>query len=212
MSKKKTPPEKKHAEYEKDHYTFAWHSARSLRKTWKKKKNRGNRVVRRKSKNLLHEVEDLNLNELGSIEESFSAELFRKGLSREKLRKTGVVNLREKIRVKRDRQENRGETQREREQRLKAIYTEGIVALERNPDSAVARKLMDELRSGDGHLLQFLRDHPDWGVRLQTKIDQLRKQQQLADYKVQLKEEQKWKWRSHALRLQKSVSKRSVPD
>jgi hypothetical protein len=205
MSKKKTPPEKKQAQYEKDHYTFAWHSPRGFRNTWKKKKNYRNRVVRRKAKNLLHGVEGLSLNELGPTEESFTSELFRKGLSKKKVRKTGVVNLRAKIQAKRDRRENRGETRRERKERFGAIYAEGITALERNPSSSAARKLMDGLRFGDGRLWDFLRDHPDWRVRLRTKIDQLQKQQQLLDNQARLKLEQKRKWRSPALRLPKSV-------
>jgi hypothetical protein len=115
MSKKKTPPEKKEAAYEKDHYTLAWYSPRGFRKTWKKKKNHRNRVVRRKSKNLLHEAEGLSLNELGPVEESLTAELFRKGLTKKKVRKTGVVNLREKIRKKRyERKENGEKTVRRR--------------------------------------------------------------------------------------------------
>ncbi len=131
MSKKKTPPEKKQAEYGKGHYTFAWHSPRGFRKTWKKKKNYRNRVVRRKSKNLLHEMEGLSLNELGPVEESFTVELFLKGLSKKKVRKTGVVNLREKIQVKKQRRESREERRRERKERFAAMYTEGIAALRR---------------------------------------------------------------------------------
>jgi hypothetical protein len=205
MSKKKTPHEKKQAEYEKDHYTFAWHSPRGFRKTWKKKKNYGNRVVRRKSKNLLHNVEGLSLNELGPVEESFTAELFRKGLSRKKVRETGVVNLRQKIQVKKERRESREETRRGRKEKFAALCTQGIAALERNPDSATARKILDGLRFGDGHLWEFLRDHPDWRMRLRTKIEQLQKQQQLAENTARLKQEQKWKWRSPALRLPKPV-------
>lgn len=205
MSKKKTPPEKKQAEYEKDHYTFAWHSPRGFRKTWKKKKNYRNRVVRRKSKNLLHEVEGLSMKELGPVEESFTAELFRKGLSKKKVRKTGVVNLRKKIQLKKDRRENRVETRRERKERLAAIYAEGIVALERSPESAAARKLLDGLRFGDASLWRFLRDNPEWQARLQTRIGQLQKQQQLVENKARLKQEQKWKWKSPALRLPKPV-------
>ncbi len=147
MSKKKTPPEKKQAEYENDHYTFAWHSPRGFRKTWKK--NYGNRVVRRKSKNLLHEVEGLSLNELGPIEESFTAELFRKGMSRKKVRKTGVVNLREKIQVKKEQREGREERRGKRKEILTAMYTEDIAALERNPSSANAQRILEGLRSGD---------------------------------------------------------------
>jgi len=205
MSKKKTPPEKKQAEYEKDHYTFAWHSPRGFRKTWKKKKNYGNRVVRRKSKNLLHEVEGLSLNELGPIEESFTAELFRKGLSRKKVRKTGVVNLRKKIQAKREQREGREERRSKRKEIFTAMYTEGIAALERNPGSANAQRILEGLRSGDYSLWEFLRNNPDWRMRLRTKIEQLQKQQLLAENKARLKQEQKWKWRSPALRLPKSV-------
>jgi hypothetical protein len=61
---KKTPKEKKDAAYEKDHYTFAWNSPHGFQKSWKKKKNRVNRVVRRKSKALLHSIEGLSHTEL----------------------------------------------------------------------------------------------------------------------------------------------------
>src|SRR6516164_7479046 len=103
MSKKKTPQEKKEAVYEKDHYTFPWASPHGFRKTWKKKKNHVNRVVRRKSKNLLHAVEKSSYEHSSPEEESLTAELFRKGLSRKKLRKVGVVTLREKVEQKKDR-------------------------------------------------------------------------------------------------------------
>jgi hypothetical protein len=95
MSKKKTPKEKKDAAYEKDHYTFAWNSPHGFRKSWKKKKNRVNRVVRRKSKALLHSIEELSYTE----QESFTEQLFRK-VSKKKLRKMGVVSLREKVEQK----------------------------------------------------------------------------------------------------------------
>jgi hypothetical protein len=100
MSKKKTPKEKKDAAYEKDHYTFAWNSPHGFQKSWKKKKNRVNRVVRRKSKVLLHSIEGLSYTELSPEQESFTDQLFRKGLSKKKLRKIGVVSLREKVEQK----------------------------------------------------------------------------------------------------------------
>jgi hypothetical protein len=106
LSKKKTPQEKKQAAYEKDHYAFAWSSPHGFRKTWKKKKNQINRVIRRKSKSLLHPVGNSTHDHLAPEKESLTAELFRKGLSRKKLRKTGVVNLREKIENKRERRES----------------------------------------------------------------------------------------------------------
>ena len=100
MSKKKTPQEKKDAAYEKDHYTFAWNSPHGFPKSWKKKKNRVNRVVRRKSKALLHSIEGLSYTELSPEQESLTDQFFRKGLSKKKLRKIGVVSLREKVEQK----------------------------------------------------------------------------------------------------------------
>ena len=70
-----------------------------------KKKNYRNRVVRRTSKNLLHEVAGHNLHELGPTEESFTSELFRKGLSKKTVRKIGIVYLREKIPTKKKNEE-----------------------------------------------------------------------------------------------------------
>jgi hypothetical protein len=201
----KTPPEKKQAEYERDHYAFAWHSPHGFRKTWKKKKNYRNRVVRRKSKNLLHEAEGRSLRELGPNEESFTSERFRKGLSKKTVHKSGIVNLREKIQTKKERSENRGETRKAFKERLAVIYAEGIVALERHPDSTEARKLMDGLRFGDCSLRDFLSDHPDWRVRLRARINRLHKQQKQMDEKARLKQEQKRKWRSPTLRLPRPV-------
>jgi hypothetical protein len=196
MSKKKTPPEKKQAEYEKNHYTFAWFSPRGFRKTWKKKKNYRNRVVRRKSNDLLHQVKFHKLDELGPAAESLTSELFRKGLSDKRVRKIGTVNLRDKIEKKKARRENREETSRERKRRLATIYAERIAALERNPDSAEARKLLAGLRQGDGRLWVFLQDNPDWNLRLRARIDELQKEEQLAAEKARLKHEQKRKWRT----------------
>jgi hypothetical protein len=204
VAKKKTPPEKKQAEYEHDHFNAVWYSPHGFRKTWKKKKNYRNRVVRRKAKDLLHVVEGHSLRELGPDEESLTAELFRKGLSKKKVRKLGVVNLREKIQNKKERRQGR-ETDRERKERLAVIYAEGIVALERDPASQEARNLMNDL--GNMRLWVFLRDHPDWKVRLQTRIDQLSKQEQRVLEKAKLKAAQKWKWRSPTLRLPKTPLK-----
>jgi hypothetical protein len=165
-----------------------------------KKKNYRNRVVRRKSKNPLHEVEGHSLHELGPTEESFTSELFRKGLSKKTVRKIGIVYLREKIQTKKERRENRGETRREQKQRLALIYVERIVALERDSDSIEAKKIIDALRFGDGRLWEFLSDYPDWRVRLKSRIAQLQKEQQRINDKAKLEQEEKWKWRSPALR------------
>jgi hypothetical protein len=126
-----------------------------------KKKNYRNRVVRRKSKNLLHEVEDHSLHELGPTESITPRSFSGIGLSKKTVRKIGIVYLREKIPTKKERRENRGETRREQKQRLALICVERIVALERDSDSIEAKKIIDPLRFGDGRLWEFLSDYPD---------------------------------------------------
>jgi len=203
MSKKKTPQEKKEVAYEKDHYAFPWVSPQGFRKTWKKKKNYRNRVVRRQAKNILHAVQGQSLEEFGPQEE-LTSELFRKGLDRKRLYKDGVVNLREKVAAKKEGREGRRET-RERKERRAAEYVAGIVAFERDPSSAEAQTLVRNINMGLANLWDFLRDHPDWKMRLQAKIDHLQKQKKLAEEKARLKLEQKRKWRSPTLRFPRSV-------
>ena len=110
--------------------------------------------------------------------------------------------------MKKEHREGRAEALRQRKQRVAAqyaVYAAGIVALERDPDSKEAQTLLRNINMGLGSLWDFLRDHPDWSMRLRAKIDQLKKQQQLEEEKARLKQEQKRKWRSPTLRLPKSV-------
>ncbi len=212
MSKKKNPPEKKQLEYEKDHYTLPRFSARGFRKTWKKKKNYRNRVVRRKSKHLLSEVADFSLSELTQAEDSFTSELLRKGLTKKKVYKTGVVNLREKIRRKKERREGAHGARLAHERRLFAHYRDGIIAFESDPLSKAAQMLRLSLRSGDSNLRTFLESNPEWKSRLRTKLIKLEKQQRLDVDRARLKSEQSWKWKSPALRRPKAIHDESVPD
>jgi hypothetical protein len=70
-----------------------------------KKKNYRNRVVRRKSKNLLHEVEGHSLHELGPTESITPRSFFGIGLKKKTVRKIGIVYLREKIPTKKKNEE-----------------------------------------------------------------------------------------------------------
>lgn len=206
MSKKKTPQEKKEAAYEKNHYAFAWVSPQGFRKTWKKKKNYRNRVVRRKAKNLLHTVQCHSLGEFGPDEESLTSELFRKGLSQKKLYKDGVVSLREKVEAKKERREGNRLTRGEHKERLAVEYAASVVAFERNPHSVEAQKLVRNLNTGLASLWDFLREHPDWKMRLRAKIDALTRQEQLLREKAKLKQQQKRKWRSPTLSLPRNAT------
>lgn len=167
MSKKKIPQEKKHAAYEKDHYTFAWNSPHGFRKTWKKKKRNVNRVVRRKSKTLLHSVEGRGLDDLTPEQESFTDQLFRKGLSKKKLFKTGVVSLKQKVEQKiGDRKRHHGFNVRG-----KALQREGF--------RRFCTNLLDAKKYSEEKLIQlnrlfhfpdfqeFLQGEPQWMPRLQ---------------------------------------------
>jgi hypothetical protein len=185
VSKKKTPQEKKEAAYEKDHYAFPWKSPHGFRKTWKKKKSHVNRVVRRKSRNLLHQVEKRSCEKLGPEEESLTAELFRKGLSRKKLRKIGVVSLQEKI----DRKREYRESSFDIKARSHARRTDGF--------RRFVNRLLDDKEYSDHNLLHlsrlanfshfqnFLDEEPSWIPRLEQWIQSARKRTAWRQSKVQ---------------------------
>lgn len=170
MSKKKTPQEKKEAAYEKDHYTFAWRSPHGFKKSWKKKKNRVNRVVRRKSKALLHSIDGLGYNELSPEQESFTERLFRKGLSKRKLRKTGVVSLREKVEQKiTDRRDHSGFNVRNKAREIEGFrrYCSNLVQ-EKNYSE---KNLLQLSRlAGFPDFQEFLQSEPHWVPRLEQWI------------------------------------------
>lgn len=194
MSKIKSPPEKKLAAYERDHFTFAWYSPHVFRKTWKKKKSRINRVVRRKSKDLLHVAEGRSLNQMGPQEERLSSELFRLGLTKKKLRKDGVVSLQDKVRIKNEIRQRRGKQRRELRQQMLAIFKEGIRDLERGEDTRAAQLLLLGLNSGSLMLRTFFDEHPAWRQRLRMKLEETQKQQKVLAERARLKAEQKRKW------------------
>jgi hypothetical protein len=170
MSKKKTPTEKKDAAYEKGHYTFARNSAHGFQKSWKKKKNRVNRVVRRKSKALLHGIEGLSHTELSPEQESFTDQLFRKGLSKKKLRKIGVVKLREKVEQKiADRQNHAGFNVRSKARQIEGFrrFCSNLVQ-EKSYSQEKLLHLSRLARFSD--FQEFLQSEPRWLPRLEQWI------------------------------------------
>lgn len=101
---RKPPPEKKALEYQKDHFTFGWHSSRFFPKTWRRKKKIANRQYRRKSEAILAQSKvgdaaaDVEL-----LADDLTATRFQKSVSRKRLYKTGTVTLDEKIKLKLER-------------------------------------------------------------------------------------------------------------
>jgi len=97
----KSPQEKKKLEYERDHFTFGWHSSRMFPKTWKRKKTYANREYRRKSAEVLTPAKPgMTSDEMELIIDDLTAGRFQKSVSRKRLHKTGTVALGEKIRRK----------------------------------------------------------------------------------------------------------------
>jgi hypothetical protein len=93
---RKSPQEKKSLEYTRDSFTFAQHS--SFPKTWKRKKTRANRELRRKSDELLsHAKPGMEAEEMALVAEDMTAALFQKSVVRKALRKTGTVTVGEKV-------------------------------------------------------------------------------------------------------------------
>ena len=96
----KSPQEKKHLEYTKDHFTFGRQSSRSFPKTWKRKKVHANREYRRKSEELLAQTKPgSGLDSLPSNAEDLTAARFMKSVVRKPLHKAGTVTLGEKVRL-----------------------------------------------------------------------------------------------------------------
>lgn len=166
----KTPQEKKKASYEKDHYTFAWNSPHGFRKTWKKKKQNVNRVLRRKSKALLPSVEGLSCSELSPEQESFNDRLFRKGLSGKRLRKTGVVKLRQKVEQKiEDRRNHAAFNLRKRVQQIESFRRFCRNLLQGKTYSEEKMLQVDRLAQFPD-FQEFLQSEPAWVPRLEQRI------------------------------------------
>lgn len=175
MSKKKTPREKKKAAYERDHYTFPWASPHGFRKTWKKKKNYANRVVRRKSKDLLHEVEKFSPEQLGPEKECLTSGLFRTGLSRKRLNKVGVVSLREKIKDKKERRESSFNLKARSEAGRGAGFRKFIGALLSDKEYTEDNVTRLSRAAQSSHFQTFLGEEPIWLPKLEQWLLSARK-------------------------------------
>ena len=141
MSKKKTPQEKK--------------------------KSQVNRVVRRKSKNLLHQVENSSYEKLGPEEESLTAELFRMGLSRKKLLKVGVVSLQEKIERKREYRMSSFNIKARSHAGRTAGFRKFVCRLLDDKEYTEDNLLHLSRLTNFGHFQTFLEEEPSWVPKLE---------------------------------------------
>jgi hypothetical protein len=103
---RKSPQQKKHEEYTKDHFTLGRHS--SFPKTWKRKKTYVNREYRRKSEELLLQAKPgMAADDVALIADDLTAALFQKSVVRKPLHKTGTVTVGEKVKLKLEKREQR---------------------------------------------------------------------------------------------------------
>jgi hypothetical protein len=212
MKRKLTPAEKKKIAYKKDHRTHTGESDRGMRRTWNKRKAYLNRKYRRITDHALKKaIQPSAIDELTRGDDGTTRELIRKGLTREKNpTKWGVSSLRDWVGEKLESRNAPRETKRVRKERIARACSDGLVSLERDPSSPEAQRLRRNLLMRSGEVWDFLRDNPDWNKRLQNKIRQLQKEEQKVAERAKLKEQQKRKWRSPALRI--PADRRGKPD
>ena len=142
---RKSPQEKKHLEYTKDHFTFGWHSSRMFPKTWRLKKTRVNREYRRRSEQLLARTKSgIPADNVELVADDFTAARFR-SVVRKRLRKTGTVTVGEKVKRKLERRQDAVGRNVQRRQHYDGAATSAISTLR----SLDGEKLAEVVRHAD---------------------------------------------------------------
>jgi hypothetical protein len=143
---RKSPQEKKELEYNKDHFTFGWHSSRYFPQTWKRKKAGVNRIYRRKSEEILAQAKPgIDAGGVEALADDLTAARFQKSVSRKRLRKTGVVSVGEKVQRKLERRREAVGRNARRDQR----YDNSAVAAVETLTSLEGEDLVELVRRAD---------------------------------------------------------------
>jgi hypothetical protein len=130
MAKERKPPqEKKQLEYTRDHFTFAEH-AHAFRKQWPQKKVLANRKSRRRADEFLAQTK---LGISGEEAEQTTADLsvtqVKKLALRQSLRKSGIVTVGEKVRLKLEQRRERTGRRANAHRKYEAIVKEALETL-----------------------------------------------------------------------------------
>src|SRR5579872_1362014 len=96
---RKSPRKKKELEYARDHFAGGFNSsAHGFAKSWGRKKARVNREYRRKSDELLAPVKPgLEAEDVELISTELTTAQLQKSVTRQRLRKLGVVSMGERV-------------------------------------------------------------------------------------------------------------------
>lgn len=198
---RKTPQEKKHLEYTKDHFTFGRWSSREFPKTWKRKKNHANREYRHKSEQILSKTKTgVASQDFALLADDLSAGRFAKSVIRKSLHKTDTVTLEEKVRLKLSKREQTSGrrvkiraaanqeatsviqtlTSLEDERFVDFVHVASALCTSRNPRESVRLQLSDDPIDQALHFIYRLH----WGVNSprETVCRDKRLRERLADW------------------------------
>jgi hypothetical protein len=141
---RKSPQEKKHHEYTKDHFTFGWNSSRMFPRTWKRKKAQANREYRRKSDALIIQTKaGVAADDVELIADDLTVARFQKSLVRKRLSKTGTVTVGEKVKRNLERREEafgRRVKNRRRDDQMAALAVKTLNSVDHQQLVDVARR------------------------------------------------------------------------
>jgi hypothetical protein len=113
MSKKKTPPEKKEAEYGRKNYV-SFHHGKSTRKNFRVQKRLASKKLRSKTSELTRHALGMNCNVAATELDEITRTLIKSGLSKKRILKSNVLSLREKVRRKAEKRASRQDWNTER--------------------------------------------------------------------------------------------------
>jgi hypothetical protein len=191
VKKSRSPQQKKALAYTRDHYVSAHESRHAYRNNWHIKKARLHHVSRQLAREALHRLEICR--DEASIEKApaeVTAGQLRKADPRLKFFKSHVWTLAEYLKHNRNGRKEREETNRSERLERRAKYEEMIVALEKDPRSPKARKLLREISEVPSFVWQFLRENPEWKPRLQAKLAEVKRATAKVAKQRQVKAEQ----------------------
>lgn len=167
MSKKKTPQEKKEAEYERKNI-LSFHHGKSTRKGFRVQKRLAGKKLRSKTGELTRFTRGMNCDLAANELDEVTSELVKNGVSNKRIFKSNVLSLREKVRRKTEERASRQQWNIARKTNLASVWRrrlEHVLANDEYSDSSV-KDVREFLVTPS--LQELLGNEPIWRQRLET--------------------------------------------
>jgi hypothetical protein len=167
MSKKKTPQEKKEAEYERKNIV-SFHHGKSTRKGFRVQKRLASKKLRSKTGEIARYTRGMNCNMAANELDEVTSALIKNGLSKKRIFKSNVLSLREKVRKKTEARASRHKWNIEQKTNLASFWRrrlEHLLAKDNYSDSSI-KDVRDFLSTP--RLQDLLGNEPIWRQRLET--------------------------------------------